>query len=136
MERSGPHLIDRSLGPPESKSHKSRICEKLCYQVEIVQGNQCGHSQRYQKVKQAMFENPRCRRLPFCEKITSPYLRNVDSYFRESLYFTTGRHFPLKIAPSHRGSEPHLIHGSLGPPESSTQTASPSVQPFFQGSLL
>jgi len=30
---------------------------------------------------------------------------------------------------------PHLTHGSLGPPESSTQTASQSVQPFLQGSL-
>jgi len=30
----------------------------------------------------------------------------------------------------------HLIHGSLGPPESTTQTASRSVQPFLQGSLV
>jgi len=37
---------------------------------------------------------------------------------------------PFKIAPSHGGSGPHLIHGSLGPPESSTQMASRSVQPF------
>jgi len=39
---------------------------------------------------------------------------------------------------SHGGSGPHLIHGSLGlrPPESSTQTASQSVQPFLQGSLV
>jgi len=44
--------------------------------------------------------------------------------------------FPLKIAPSHGRSGPHLIHGSRGPPESSTQTASRSVQPFLQGSLL
>jgi len=26
----------------------------------------------------------------------------------------------LRIAPSHGGSGPHLTHGSLGPPESST----------------
>ena len=44
--------------------------------------------------------------------------------------------FLLKISPSHKGSEPHLIHGSLGPPESSTQTASRLVEPFLQGSLL
>jgi len=43
---------------------------------------------------------------------------------------------PLNIAPSHGGSGPHLIHGSLGPPESSTQVASWSVQPFLQGSLM
>jgi len=38
--------------------------------------------------------------------------------------------FPLKIAAFHGGSGPHLIHGSLGPPKSSTQMASRSVQPF------
>ena len=32
--------------------------------------------------------------------------------------------------------DPHLIHGSVGQPESSTQTASRSVQPFSQGSLV
>jgi len=32
--------------------------------------------------------------------------------------------------------DPHLIHGSLGPPESSTQMASRSVQSFLQGSLV
>ena len=35
-----------------------------------------------------------------------------------------------------RGSGPHLIHGSLGPPKSAIQTASRSVQPFSQGSLV
>jgi len=39
---------------------------------------------------------------------------------------------PLPIG----GSGPHLTHGSLGPPESSTQMASRSVQPFLQGSLV
>ena len=29
--------------------------------------------------------------------------------------------------------DPHLIHGSPGPPKSSTQTAARSVQPFFAG---
>jgi len=29
--------------------------------------------------------------------------------------------------------DPHLIHGSPGPPKSSTQTAVRSVQPFFAG---
>jgi len=45
-------------------------------------------------------------------------------------------HLPLKIARSHGGSGPHLIHGSLGPPESTTQTASRSVQPCSQGWLV
>jgi len=37
---------------------------------------------------------------------------------------------PLKISPSHGGCGPHLIHGSLGQPKSSTQMVSPLVQPF------
>jgi len=41
---------------------------------------------------------------------------------------------PLKIAYSLGGSAPHLIHVSLGPPKSASQTASRSVQPFLQGS--
>ena len=40
---------------------------------------------------------------------------------RVSLFFTMGRPFAPSKFPSHGGSEPHLIHGSLGPPESSTQ---------------
>ena len=31
---------------------------------------------------------------------------------------------------------PHLIHGPLGPPKSSTQMASRTVQPFLEGSLV
>jgi len=53
----------------------------------------------------------------------------------ESPYFTMGRSFPLKIAHSHEGSGPQLIHGSLDPSKSTTQTASRWVQPCFsQGS--
>jgi len=44
--------------------------------------------------------------------------------------------FPLKIACSHGDLDPHLKHGSVGPPESLTQLASRSVQPFLQGSLV
>ena len=43
---------------------------------------------------------------------------------------------PIKIAPSHGGLGPYLIHGSVGPPESTTQTASRSMQPFLLGSLV
>jgi len=54
------------------------------------------------------------------------------AHHRLSLYFTMSP-LPLKIAHSHGGSGPHLIHGSLGPPKSSIQTASGTVQPFFAG---
>jgi len=47
---------------------------------------------------------------------------------RVSLYFTI---FPHQYCPSPWGDlDPQLIHGSLGPPESSTQMASRSIQPF------
>ena len=57
---------------------------------------------------------------------------------RVSLYFTMGRPFPSQSWPSIGGSGPpsNTVHGSLGPTESSTQTASRSVQPFLQGSLV
>jgi len=45
-------------------------------------------------------------------------------------YFTMGRPFPVGDL------NPHLIHGSLCPSESSTQTASRSVQLFLQDSLV
>ena len=42
---------------------------------------------------------------------------------------------PLKSALLVGDLDPLLIHGSLGPPESSSQTASRSVQPFVHSSL-
>jgi len=46
-------------------------------------------------------------------------------------------HSPPKLCPFPWGNlDHHLIHGSPGPPESSTQTAARSVQPFLQGSLV
>ena len=37
-----------------------------------------------------------------------------------------------KIAPSCGDPGPHILHGSLGPPESTSQTAIRSVHPFLQ----
>ena len=56
---------------------------------------------------------------------------------REFLYFTMGHPFRPQKLPLHmRDLDPHLTHGSLGTPESTTQMASWSVQPFLQGSRL
>ena len=41
-----------------------------------------------------------------------------------------------KLVPSHGVYGPHVKHGSFGSPESITKMASPSVQPFLQGSQL
>jgi len=48
-----------------------------------------------------------------------------------------GRPFPPQNCPFPCWDlDSHLIHGSLDPSKSSTQTASRSVQPFLQGSLV
>jgi len=44
--------------------------------------------------------------------------------------------FPKKLPLSTGNLNSHLIHSSLGPPKSSIQTASPSVQPVLQDSLV
>ena len=56
---------------------------------------------------------------------------------RVFLYFTMGRPFPPSKLPLPMGDvDSHLTHGSLGPPDSSTQMAPWSVQLFLQGSLV
>jgi len=47
-----------------------------------------------------------------------------------------GRPFSPKLPLPMGDLDTHLTHGSLDPPDSSTQTASWSVQPFLQGSLV
>jgi len=46
----------------------------------------------------------------------------------------SGVSFPIKIAPSHAAIWTHLLHASLGSPESTSQTAPQSVQPFLHSS--
>jgi len=58
------------------------------------------------------------------------------AHHRVSLYIRVGRPFPLKVDPFYGDLDPHLIHGFVGPPESSTQMTSRSVDPFLQCSLL
>jgi len=65
---------------------------------------------------------------PHWISISSAFFAQMNAWCLVSLYFTMGRPFPtLKIVPS---------HGSVGPPKSSIQTASRSVQPFLQGSIV
>jgi len=58
--------------------------------------------------------------------------RFCTAHRRVSLYFAMSRPPPSKLPLHMRG----CLHGSLGPPESSTQTTSRSVQPFLQGLLF
>jgi len=59
--------------------------------------------------------------------------RSCTADCRVSLWFAR---FLIKIAHSYGESGPHVIHGSLRAPESSTKTATRSLQPFSQGSLV
>ena len=71
-----------------------------------------------------------------CPPMRAPWhhLANTIELMLSSDHPSPGMSFPLVIAPSHRGSVLHLIHASLGPPESITQTASQSLQPFLHSS--
>jgi len=82
--------------------------------------------------------------LPWATKCPNPLIKRHLYYFSHVAQLTAEFPYtlqwaipsPLKIAPSHEASRPHLIYVFLGPPEFSTQTASRSVQPFLQCSLL
>ena len=63
--------------------------------------------------------------------------RFCTAHGRKSLYFTMGASFPQNCPLPWGNLNPHLIHGSLGPSESSsTQIPSWSVQPFLESWLL
>jgi len=63
-------------------------------------------------------------------------------WISSAVFFTAhrtynGPPFPPQNCPFPRGDlDTHLIHDSMGPSKPATQTASRSVQPFLQGSLL
>ena len=60
------------------------------------------------------------------------FSRCFTAHRRVSLYFKMDHPSPPQNCPFPWGDvDPHVIHGSLCPPESTTQTASRSVQPFF-----
>jgi len=60
-----------------------------------------------------------------------PFSHFCTAHGRKSLLSNGTPLSPLEIAPSDGGSDPHLIRGSLDPPEFSAPTPSRSVQPFF-----
>jgi len=118
-----PHATHVSLGPPESAN------QTASWSVQPFL-----HSSR-QRVAILYNEPPR-----FLLRVSltnlNPHLKRHFDWFsrfctghhRVSLYLQWAAPSPLKIAPSHGGYGTHLIHGSLGSSESSTQTASRSVQ--------
>jgi len=53
------------------------------------------------------------------------------AHSRKSLYFTMANPFPQNFPFPWGNLDPHLTHGSLGPSEPTTQTASQSFHPFL-----
>jgi len=134
---SGPPLIHVSLGPLESitKPHLDRSC-RFCTahgrkSIYFTMGTRfpqnCPLPIRdldHHLISFTRFLRPIQIHNPNGISIGSAVFVQFTAECSYTLYF--------KIAPFRGGSRPHLIHGSLGPPESSTQTASRSVEPFLQ----
>jgi len=97
---SGPHLIHDSLGH-----------SKITIQTAWRSIQPFSHKWP-QSVPIPYYGCPFPPKLPLPMGDLDPHLTQITAV---SLYFTMGRPFSLKIAPSHAGSGPHLIHGSLGP---------------------
>jgi len=73
---------------------------------------------------------------PTTQTVSPPFRLFCADDRRVSIYFTMGRPSHSKLPFPTWDVDLYLIHGSLSPPESSTQTASRSVQPFLHGSSL
>ena len=70
--------------------------------------------------------------VPWCEKTLYKY--SSFPFLSYTLHWAFP--FPPQNCPLHGGLEPSLMHSSSGPPESTTQMASQSVQRFLHGSRL
>jgi len=134
------HLIRGSLGPAEAKSQTtSRSVQLFFYRAH-------GRESLYFTMGH-LFPRPYNCHFPLFHWATqcpNPLIKRHLYYFSHVAQLTAEFPYtlqwaipsPLKIAPSHEASRPHLIYVFLGPPEFSTQTASRSVQLFLQCSLL
>jgi len=72
---------------------------------------------------------PSAHRSPQSKWQINRFSRTCTAHGRKSLYLQWST-FPQKLPLSMEISGPHLIHNSLVPPESLTQAASRSVEPF------
>jgi len=61
---------------------------------------------------------PSAHRSPQPKRQIDRFGRFCTAHSRKSLYFTMGRLFPRKLPLPMGDLDPHLIHGSLDPPES------------------
>jgi len=71
---------------------------------------------------------------PMCTRVTYASLDPTESISKAAYTLQRAIPFSIKIAALHGVLDPHLIAGSLGPPESTNQMASRLAQPFLQRS--
>ena len=116
--------------------------KKTSDQSDLTTGRITATHGRFNGIHQVMpVCTPTWHMLPLVHLSPNPK-RHFDRFSRfcttdssESLYFTTGCPFPpLKLPLPIGDLDPHVIHGSFGPPKSSAKTASWSLQPFFHSS--
>ena len=141
-----PHLLHASLGLPESTLHAALwSVQPFFAELKAVSRYTLQQATPFSPWKLPLPTgdlNPH----PIHGSLGSPepqHKRHLDwfncfctAHGRASLYFTMGRPLPSKLPLSTGVSGHHVIHSSVDSKESSTQTASQSVELFLQGSLL
>ena len=144
-----PQTASRSV---QSFLHSSRQSRRACrgtlFPLKIAHSNGDLYSSSRQKVPILYNGRPFPQKLPLPIVDLDPMIPLAHPSPQPTQHLDCFSHFckddrtvwqwatPLKIAPFCRGSGSHLIHGFLGPPKSSTQMASRSVQLLLQGSLV
>jgi len=136
------HLTHAFLGPPKSKSQTaSRSVQPFfhrSWQSVPILYNGVSFPLKVAPSHQGICIPIYCT-IPWAQSSLKPkrhldrFNRFCTSHCRVSPYFTMSCPFPSKLPISMEGSRPHLMHGSLGPPDSTTRTASKTVHPFLQG---
>jgi len=115
------------------KGHSAVICAKTAEPIEFLFGLWAGMGPRNHVLDGGQIPTKKGN---FGKRVAHWFsrLRTSDPILYYTLQWAAPS--PVKIATSHGGSGPNLIHDFLDQPDSSTQMASRSVQPFLQGSLV
>ena len=136
-EGSGPHLIHDSFSQIESTVNRISIGSAVFAQVTA----ECPYTLQWAPLSTRIAPSHGGSGTHLTRDSLGPYeptnqtaSLSVQPFLHRwphSVHFAMGRPFPPQNCPFPLGYlVPHPTHGSLGPPESSTQMASRSVQPF------
>jgi len=145
---SGPHVIYASLGPPESITQNgilissavfAQLTAECCYTLQraapfplIITPSHGGSGPHLTHDSLGPSEPTTRRASQFGSDVFAQMTGEWPYTLQWDATSPTKLPFPMDVW----DVDPNLIHSSLGPPESSTQTASQSLQPFLQGSLV